>query len=92
MLTGSFDILSHNFKASPTAYRGEIIKVFAHRHHHFAFGYLQINRLIQAFSAMLIQYVFAGYAQIGRPVLHVSRHIGSPHNNQAYVIAISRQY
>jgi hypothetical protein len=91
MFARGFYIFGCHAQPCALLHRRLIIKIIAYRHHHAAFGDIQINRLIQTCAAMLIQHVFARHAHIRRAILHIGRHIRSAHNNQAHIGAISRQ-
>ncbi len=62
-----------------------VIETGLHRDRHAALGDVQVDRLVQPFAAVLEQDVLAGHAEIGRAILHVGRHVGGAHDDDAHL-------
>ena len=45
---------------------------------------------VQYGAAVFEEHILAGDAQVGCAILHIGGHVGSPHDNHAYVAAIGR--
>jgi len=82
------DILGGDTDARALLHRSSVVVAFAHCDHHAALGDLQVERLIQAVAAVLVQHVLAGDAEVGGAVLHVGRDVAGAHDDQPHVGAV----
>jgi ABC-type glucose/galactose transport system permease subunit len=79
-------VLGGHADARALAHGGGVVEVGAHGHAHAALGDLQVQRLVQAAAAAVLQQrVLAGHAQVGAAVLHVGGHVGGAHQHHAHV-------
>ena len=85
-------VFGGHFEARTRFHGSGVIEIGTHSHTHAALGNLQIEGLIQALAAMLNQGVFAGHAQIGAAILHISGHIGCTHQNHSHTRLVGGQY
>jgi hypothetical protein len=85
VLARRLDVLGGDLEAVALAHGGGVVETFRHGDHHPALGDLQVERLVEAFAAMLDQHVLAGDAEVGGAVLHVGRHIGGADDDHAHI-------
>ena len=91
VIAGDVDVFRCDTQTTAGPDSGGIVETFRHGDHHLATGDLQIQRLIQALTAVFDQHVFAGHAEIGGAILHVSRHVGRAHDDDTHLRVLRRQ-
>ena len=85
-------VLGRHRQPRALAHTRGIVETFAHRHADAALGDLQVERLVQAVTAMFEQGVAAGDADVGATVLHVGRHVGGAHHQHPHIGAVGIEY
>ncbi len=91
MLARALHVLGGHAQARAVAHRAGVVETGLHRHRHAALGDVQVDRLVQAFAAVLEQHILAGHAEVGRAVLHIGRHVGGAHDDHAHARVVGRQ-
>ncbi len=81
-------VLGGDAQARALAHAAAIVEALAHRDHHAAGGDAQVDRLVQAFAAVLGEHVAPGDAEIGAAVLHVGGSVRGAHHDQPQVAAV----
>ena len=90
VLAGDVDVLGRHLEARTFAHGVFVVESGGDGHHHPAFGDFEIQRLVEALTAVFDQHVLAGHANVRGAVLHIGRRIGSAHDDHAHIVAIGR--
>ena len=79
------DVLGRDAEARAALHRAGVVEAAPRRDHHAAAADAEVERLVEALAAVLEQHVLAGDAEVGGAVLHVGRHVGRAHDDEAHV-------
>ena len=85
MVARRVDVLGGDADACALLHLPRVVVALTHGDHHAAARDLQVERLVQAVSAMLVQHVLAGDAEVGGSVLHVGRNVAGAHDDEPHV-------
>jgi hypothetical protein len=79
----NIDVLGRHLEARALAHGMRIVETGRDGDHHPAPGDLQVDRLVETFTAVLEEDILAGDAEVGSPVLHIGRGVGSADDDHA---------
>jgi hypothetical protein len=90
VFAGNIDVLGRHLEARALAHGVRVVETGGYGDHHPAPGDLQVDRLVETFTAVLEQNVLAGDAEVGGTVLHIGRGIGGADDDHADIFPIGR--